>query len=1078
MAFEQVVDAAMDLLRRRRRITHGLLQREFGLDPAALADLKNELIHGQRVAHEEDSGVLVWREAHAAGPAERRQLTVMFCDLVGSTRLATALDPEDFREVVHGYQAACAAVLAPLGGHIAQYLGDGILAYFGYPQAHEDDGVRAAHAGLGLVQAVRRLNERLRTRFQVKVQVRVGIHTGVVVIGNIGSAERRETLALGEAPNLAAHIQARAEPNTVLISEDTFRLLAGRFLAVMHSEQPLTDGGRPVRLFRVDRERDPHAAERRGVRPLIDLHGHAESLRRSWNAARGGCAGAIAVRGEAGLGKTRLVDELRNTVRSGAAEVVVLRCSAFHRHSALHPFAEQIGRRAGLEADSPSDDVADRLRALLAQADIDTRDALSLLAALVAPGSAPAAGAAALPPAQLMHATQALLIDWLAAIARRAPLLLVCEDLHWADPSTLALVKRLLDAPCARQVLLVLTARPHFNPPWPAEALTANLTLERMPADALAQLVRHVADSRPLAPALLKQIVEAADGVPLYAEEIAKAVLESAVDGRAAIEVPSTLQASLLARLDRLGPIKPLAQTAALLGREFSFELLAAVADLPVAQLDAALHQLVAADLLLRRGTPPQTRYSFRHALLQAAAADTLLRSTRTQLHRRIAVALQQRFAALVDAQPETLAHHLTEAGESLRAIPEWLRAGNRALARSAVVEATAHLDAGLALLHVADDEPTRNRLELELQVLRASALRAVRGIAAPATGQAYERACELARSQNDVGRLIPALNGLYSFRMVSGQCQAARAPAAELLRLAHEQADLTYEMIGHRAVGAVAFHVGEPLAAREHLERAVALYDPARHTQLAFTLGIDHKVVSSNFLALALFVLDNQDEALATHRRSLQHARALDHAHSLAQAMVFGCVLLALCRDWQALAPLAEQTIALGRTHGFPLMEGGGRFFLGAAMGQQSEQDAESALAVMEEGAKLWWSTGAINYRALLEILLAEMHMRLGRLDRARALLAAAHEGIERTGERWVEPELWRVEADWLRTEDGDATSKARLQRALTLARRQGAARWARSAAESLTRYEAPPICGGGDGAETASDDAPRSAP
>jgi class 3 adenylate cyclase len=705
MAFEQVVDAAVDLLRRRRRVTRGLLQREFGLDDAAYADLRDELIHGQRVAREEDGQVLIWRDAHTVAPAERRQLTVMFCDLVGSTRLAAALDPEDLHEVVHRYQAECSAVLQPLGGHIAQYLGDGILAYFGYPQTHEDDAERAVRAGLSLVQAVRRLNERLRARFRIELQVRVGIHTGLVVIGDMGGAERRETLALGEAPNLAAHIQARAEPNTVLASEDTFRLLAGRFVGDLHSEQPLKEGSRALRLLRIASESDPQAADRRPGRLLIDLHGHGQQLRQAWEHACAGHPGAVLVRGEAGLGKTRLVDDLRATVRSGTAEVMVLRCSAFHRHSALHPFAEQIARRAGLEADSPSDDVSERLRLLLQQAGLDDVHALGLFAVLAAPGSAAAAAAATLPPAQLMQATQDLLIRWLAAAAARAPLLLVCEDLHWADPSTLALLKRLMDTPCAPRSLLMVTARPDFEPPWATGMLSATLALQRMPANALAEVVRQVAGPRQLPVALVDRIVAAAEGVPLYAEEIAKAVLESAHTGSHAgtpIEVPATLQASLLARLDRLGAIKPVAQTAALLGREFSFELLAAVADLPVAQLGAALHQLVSADLLRRRGTPPQARYTFRHALLQTAAADSLLRSTRTQLHRRIADALQTRFGAVAEAEPETLARHLSEAGESLRAIPLWQRAGERALARSALVEATAHLDAGLALLHAA----------------------------------------------------------------------------------------------------------------------------------------------------------------------------------------------------------------------------------------------------------------------------------------------------------------------------------------------------------------------------------------
>lgn len=1057
MAFEQVVDAAIGLLQRRQRLTYGLLQREFGLDDAALADLVNELIHGQRVARDEDGRVLVWQEAQAAPAAERRQITVMFCDLVGSTRLAAALDPEDLREVVHRYQAQCTAVLRPLGGHVAQYLGDGLLVYFGYPQAHEDDAVRAVRAGLTLVQAVRRLGAQIAARFKVELSVRVGIHTGLVVIGDMGSAGRHETLALGEAPNLAAHIQAQAGPDTVLVSEDTFRLLGDHFTAHPHSEQTLKND-RAMRLLRIAGERDPGLAERPGARALLERQAQAAQLLRAWEAACAGQGGVVALRGEAGLGKTRLVEELRAAVRSGDAEAVVLRCSAFHRHSALRPFAEQMARRAGLEADSPSDDVRDRLAGLLSAAGLHEPQALALLAALVAPASAPALAAASMAPAQLMQATQQLLLDWLDAAAQRGPLLLVCEDLHWADASTLALLKRLLESARPQRLLVLLTARPDFEPPWPPAAPNLTLELERLSPEAVRELVLQLPAARGLSPALVGRIVQAADGVPLYAEEIAKAVIETARDdAAAALDVPATLQASLLARLDRLGPVKPLAQTAALLGREFTFELLSSVMDLPVAQLGPALHQLVAADLLRRRGTPPQARYAFRHALLQSAAADSLLRSTRVQLHRRIAEALQTRFSAVVEAEPETLAHHLTEAGESLRAIPHWQRAGERALRRSALAEAVAHLDAALALLP-AVPENARDPIELGLQVARASALRAVKGIAAPPTGQAYERAVALARKLDDAAQLIPALNGLYSYHMVRGQCDAAGGPAEELLRVAHQRGDAVYEMVGHRAVGAVAFHVGEPRSAREHLQRALALYDRERHASLAVMLGIDHKVTASNFLSLSLFVLGEDEAALACQREGLAHAETLDHAHSHAQALVFGSLLMALCGRWQELPAWAERVIALAQARGFPLMEGGGRFFLGAAQafGGTGDEALAQGLAAMQRGAELWWGTGARNYRSYGELLMAQAAAALGRREEALRYLAAAAQGMADTGERWVEPELLRVQGELMQAQD-PAASLALLQQAHEVARRQGAHGWLRRTAASLAARRQP---------------------
>jgi class 3 adenylate cyclase len=800
MSFERVLDAAIDLLRRRQRITYRTLQREFGLDDGALADLADELIRGQRVAYDEDGAVLVWSGTPAPA-AERRRLTVMFCDLVGSTRLSNKLDPEDLHALLRAYQDECAAALRPFGGHIAQYLGDGILAYFGFPVAHEDDAERAVRAGLAIVQGIKRLSAQVQARHGVGLAVRVGLHTGLVVLGDMGPAERRETLALGETPNLAAHIQSRAEADTVLVSEATHALLRGRFAVDDRGLHRLKDSVLPIRLLRIVGERDP--SERRTRRtPFVDPAGRLQRLQDLW-AGNTGCA-AIALRGEPGMGKTRLVDELRGALRSRGADVMVLRCSAFHRHSALYPWAHLLARRAGLTAESSEDDIAERLPGLLSTMSEEHRDALPLLAALLAPRSQGAAAASSLAPAQLMQATQALLIEWLAAASRRAPLLLVCEDVHWADASTLALLQRLIDGRADARWLLVLTARPGFEAPWPDSALRDIVTLDRLPADALRDIVLGVAHGRALAERVIERIVDVSGGVPLYAEEIAKSVLDAAARGASGgeIQVPDTLRASLLARLDRLGQIKPLAQTAALLGREFDFDLFAAVLDERApAELGEALHALVAADLLHRQGVPPQARYSFRHALLQTAAEESLLRSTRQALHRRIADTLEARFPGTVDAEPETVARHRSEGGEPRSAIPLWLRAGERALSRSAVVEAMAHFDSGLAALPSVDDAAERDRIELKLQVLRASALRAARGIAAPDTGQAYERACELARAQDDTARLIPALNGLYSYHMVRGQCDAAGGPAAELLRVAHERSDFTYEMIGHRGL-------------------------------------------------------------------------------------------------------------------------------------------------------------------------------------------------------------------------------------------------------------------------------------
>ena len=1070
MRFEEVLEAAVQALQRRGRVSRRALQREHALDDAALDDLVHELVDVLGTARLDEHGVLhlagegagLARPAPSPSADERRLITVLFCDIAGSTRLAGQLDPEDWRELLHRFQAECAAVLRPLGGHIAQYLGDGVLVYFGWPQAHEDDAERAVRAGLALQPALERtVGTHLSPSESGELRVRVGIHTGVVVVGAVGEDGRRESLALGEAPNLAAHIQARAAPGTVVISDATLRLLNGNFTVEDLGLHRLKDATQPVRLAWVHGERDPAERRPEAHAPLIDTEGHLTRLHQSWAASRSGNGRVVTLRGEPGLGKSRLAGELRTSVQAAGADAIVLRCSAFHRHSALYPLAQHLARRSNLTPRSTDDEIQQRLRSLLGEAGIARDDALPLLAALVAPGSAAAQAAAGLVPSELMQRTQSLLIEWLTAGTPDSPLLLVCEDLHWADPSTLRLMQRLVSlTPTKRGLLVLLTQRPDFEPPWQGDPGIEVIPLHRMPLDAMRVLVRGLAHESQQAGAalesLLERIVETADGVPLYAEEIFSAVLDTPNGALRAwpAQVPASLSASLMARLDRLGAAKGLAQTAALLGREFSFELLAAVSEMPVPALSSALHQLVSAGLMRRRGIAPQARYVFRHALLQTATEESLLRSARKSLHQRIATVLETQFPSVLELEPETVASHFTQGGDGTRALPLWRRAGERALARSAVVEALAHLDHGMALLGDLPAGEPRDRAELGLQVLRLAALRASQGPAGTLTGAASERAAELARTLGDESALITALNGLYAFHMVRGHCTAALEPARRLLEVARNTGDATVEMISHRALGAVAFHIGDPVEARAHLERALAAYDPVRHGHLAHAQGMDHKVMAGNFLALTLVVLGEEDAAQRLQLDLIDHAEAIGHAHSLAQALVFGSLLLSLLQQGPPLTERAARAERIGREHGFTLMAAAGRFFQGAALQHQGR--SQEALPLMREGAEAWWGTGARNYRAHGEMLLAQAEAALGQLDAARALLRAADDGIALTGEVWAEPELRRVEALLLRDADGDAVCRQRLDEALRLAEAQGATGWARRCSASLAELQA----------------------
>lgn len=1034
MTFESLLDAATELLKRRRRITYRALQREFGIDDGTLADLRDELILGQRVARDENDLVLEWIVSEVK-VGERRWLTVMFCDLVGSTKLSARLDPEDLRDVVRGYHEECAAVLRPLGGYIAQYLGDGILVYFGYPVANEDDAERAIRAGLQIVRAVGQFSTRFGQRLAGGLAVRVGIHTGRVVVADLGDASHPETLALGEAPNIAAHIQSVASPGEVLISQSTFDLLPLGYAADDLGLVVLKDPANPVHLRRV--QGDLHNADGPLLQPqrtpLVDPAGHFERLTRIWQRVCDGEGRLMILRGEAGLGKSRLAAELCDRVRAASHPVRVLRCSAFHRHSALHPIAQHLMQRAGVNSDAPGDDMLQRLNEALQADGIERVDAPELLGALVGRDGP---GTATLTAAQRMQALQTLLFEWLSAASAAGPVLLLVEDIQWTDPSTLAVLRRFSPGRVPQHLLMLMTARLDTPLPWDDDPSIDGLWLKRMPDDAVRGVVMAVSGGGALTAVTVEQIVRLAEGVPLYAEQIARSVIEPSTQAKV-VEVPANLGASLTARLDRLAGAKAIAQTAALLGREFSVDLLSAVCELPSPSIQSALRQLVSGGILSTVDRAGGLRYTFCHALLQTAAAESMLRPARQSRHLRIAEVLQQHFSKTVEYEPETLARHLTGAGLLWSATAQWRAAGEHALARSAVVEGLSHLQQGLALLPEIAPSGERDALELGLQVALASALRAVQGVAARDTGAAYERAAGLAQSLGDSSRLIPVLNGLYSYHLVGGRFESARGPAQQLLDLARARNDRLFQMIGHRAVGAVLLHTGDPTGARSHLDSGLAMYDPVLHAPMAPQLGIDHRVMVSNFLGMALALLGEDEAARARLDAALAWARQIDHAHSLSQALAFHCIVGAVQDRWSEVPAVAQETMALGREHGFALMAACGVFFLHAAQALLGgPQAAERALPEMRAALDLWWQTGATNYRPLCQALLARVQALAGRLDDARQTLALAHRQMEESGERWFESGLWKVQSTLL-PEDRDRAQA----RAVAVARAQGAA-------------------------------------
>jgi class 3 adenylate cyclase len=705
MDFYAVLDQIVDLLRRRGRVSYRALQRQFGLDDDYVADLKVELIEVQQVAVDQEGKMLVWlgdagtlsepalkpsqlEQPPPTSPppeAERRQLTVLFCDLVDSTVLASQLDPEDLREVVRVYQETCAKVIARFEGHIAQYLGDGLLVYFGYPLAHEDDAQRAVRASLDILEAMGTLNTRLAQDKSLRLAVRIGIHTGLVVIGEMGRGGRQEHLASGDTPNIAARLQGLAAPDMVVISAATHRLAQGYFGVEPLGPQPLKGVAAPVPVYRIlgasMAQSRLDVATASGLTPLVGRESEVTCLLERWENSQDGLGQTVLLSGEAGIGKSRLVHVLSERVVGEGVPQLTWRCSPYHTNSAFYPVIDHLQRLLQWHRHETPDARLATLEQALRTAGLPLAEVVPLLATLLMLPAPERYPLLTLSPQQQKQKTQeALVACWLADAAQQ-PVLVVWEDVHWADPSTLDLLGLLLDYVPTARLLLVLTCRPEFRPPWAPRSYVTPLTLTRLTSPQSEEMVLRMTGGKPVPAEVLAQVVPKTDGVPLFVEELVKTILEEGLvqeDGRGyvltgplpSLAIPATLQDALMARLDRLAVVKDVAQLGAVLGREFAYALLRALAPVDEMTLQHAFARLVEAELLYQRGLPPQATYVFKHALIQDAAYQSLLKSTRQQYHQRIAQVLEAGFPDLVETQPEVVAQHYTEAGLIARALP------------------------------------------------------------------------------------------------------------------------------------------------------------------------------------------------------------------------------------------------------------------------------------------------------------------------------------------------------------------------------------------------------------------------
>jgi TOMM system kinase/cyclase fusion protein len=1099
MTFDEVLTQVLDLLQREGRVSYRALKRRFDLDDDYLEDVKAEIIQAKRLAMDEDGVVLVWvgaattasasvrasmtplaspgDQAVPAEPpgaardrreAERRQLTVLFCDLVDSTALAGQLDPEELREVVRAYQATCAEVIQRFEGHIAQYLGDGLLVYFGYPQAHEDDAQRAVRTGLGMVDALQQLNARLQPDKGIQLAVRLGIHTGLVVVGEIGGGAKHEQLALGETPNIAARLQGLADPDTVVISAATYRLVQGFFACRDLGSHPLKGVSTPVPVYRIlgvsGAQGRLEVAGPTGLTPLVGREQEVGLLLERWAQVKEGEGQLVLLSGEAGIGKSRLVHAVKDRVSSEPHVRWECRCSPYAQNSSLYPVLELMQRALQFHQDDAPDKKLSKLEGALAPYVVSLPDVVPLLASLLSVPLSDRYPPFTLTPERRRQKTLEAVLAVLVAVAAQQPVLFIVEDLHWADPSTLELLGLFIDQGPTARILTLLAFRPDFRPPWGFRTHLTHLTLARLPRQQAKVMVEQVVGNKTLPAAILEQVVARTDGVPLFVEELTKMVLESGLlqerEDRyeltgplPALAIPATLHDSLMARLDRLAPVKEVAQLGATLGRAFPYALLQAVSPQDEPTLQLALARLVEAELLYQRGVPPQATYLFKHALIQDTAYQSLLKSTRQQYHQRIAQVLEARFAELVETQPELLAHHYTEAGLIEQAVGYWHKAGQKASERSAHVEAINHLTRGLEVLTTLPDTPERAHQELDVQTTLGLALMATKGWAAPEAGKAYARAYALCRQLGEIPQLFAVLKGLRVFYHLRGEFQTARELGEQCLSLAQRQHDPALLLEAHRALAPTLYCLGELASARAHLEEGMALYDPQQHRAHAFLYGEDPGVGCRSYAAWVLWELGHPDQALQQSHEALTRARELAHPHSLAYALFYGAVLHQFRREGQAAHERAETLMVLSAEQGFALWGARGTILRGWTLALQGQ--GVEGIAQMRTGLAGYTTTGATLLQPYWLALLAEAYGIAGRTEEGLRALAGALAAVHRTGERFYEAELYRLKGELLltRSADDQAAATTCFQHALAVARRQQAKSLELRAAMSLSR-------------------------
>jgi class 3 adenylate cyclase/tetratricopeptide (TPR) repeat protein len=979
--------------------------------------------------------------------AERRVLSVIFCDIVGATSLSEQIDPEDFRALLSDYHSSCFEVVRNFDGFLADLMGDGVVIYFGYPRAHEDDEIRSVRCALALIDAV----DALAARLHHPLEVRIGVHRGRVVVGALGGAGGVQSLAIGETPNLAARLQAEAGPGEVVVSDSLWRLVSRDFHGESLGARRLKGIQRPVEIHRILAYR-PESRYKGAAATFIGRRRELDAVQSRWQEVQSGQSRALLIRGEPGIGKSRLIQQIFSHLVDPSTTVMEAFCSPFSIDTPYFPIAQLLRGRLRLDGIEPAQQL-ERLRSRVADLGLPVQEALPLFAQFL---SLPLdvhdwPVLRELSPARQRQRTLDLLFQGLQALAAESPLLLVIEDLHWADPSTIELLDQLLSTQTSGRFLVILSARLEFRSRWIEHPHVDGILLDALDAPDAESLIRDVASDKAMPLELVRQICLRSDGNPLFLEEITLSVISSPsvverdktwelVQPFSADVVPASMEAALMARLDQLGEAKDLLQIGATLGREFSLELLTAVVSIDHDKVGELMLQMVDEGFLRISGASPPV-YIFKHALVQDVAYHSLLRSTRQEHHARIASVMSEQFPEIPRQRPELLAHHLSGAGHYADAALQWQAAGQFAAERNAVNEAVEHLNRGLLDLDQLPQVEARWKSELTLHTALAPVQMAAFGWASPLVETTCLRAIDLAaRLGADDYRFAP-LWGLWSNQFVSGRLADAIKSARDVLALASSSGALAYAVPARHAMAYTSYYRGEYDAAIQYADVGLDLFDRDLELQLCRNFQLAPTINIMTARASSLWMSGRQREGIEGMEQMLALARSLDHPPTLAGALSFMCFISYYDRDWPRLLVMAQEVHSLSITEGFAMWQACALMYRSLALLALDPIQGDASQVI--ESAVLFRQTGSLVTDASTTCIITSALLHLGQLEQALAETVSGLNTAKRGEIRVMVPEILRLRGDvygahgqWHEADLAyqDAVQAARDQRALSL--------------------------------------------